>query len=103
MSEEMRCYVCKKDVDPEVSDDGTMSYCPICQTGYYNISYAAYMREQADEAAVLSEFENETRPNVVRQLTQRTLDGAKAEPKISICGHGIVPAEDCYICFPPRR
>lgn len=76
MSEQMRCSICKKDVEPEVSDDGTMSYCPICHTGYHNISYEALMREQADEAAVLSEFENETSPKIVRQLTPRAVDGA---------------------------
>jgi hypothetical protein len=74
MSEEMRCSVCKKDVEPEI-DDGSMSYCPICHTGYHNISYEALMREQADEAAVLSEFENETHPYLSRQLTQRAADG----------------------------
>ena len=78
MSEEMRCSVCKKDVEPEVSDDGSMSYCPICHTGYHNISYEALMREQADEAAVLSEFENEAHPYLSRQLTQRAPDLGQA-------------------------
>lgn len=60
MPEKLYCSVCKKDVDPEVYYDGAISYCPICHTGYREISYEALMREQADEAAVLSEFENET-------------------------------------------
>lgn len=24
-------------------------------------------------------------------------------PQYDICGHGVVPAKDCYICFPPRH
>lgn len=93
MSEQMRCSICKKDVDPEVSDDGTMSYCPICRTGYHNISYAALMREQADEATVLSEFENETSPKVARQLTPDAADSCKAcgKPKVS----GLCANKEC--------
>lgn len=62
-TEKLYCVVCKKEVDAEVYDlDGKVSYCPICHNGYREVSYEAHMRELADEAAVLSEFENETRP-----------------------------------------
>ncbi len=39
---------------------------------------------------------------IATQLTPRAADGWES-PQYDICGHGIVPAKDCYICFPTRR
>ncbi len=81
-TEKLHCTVCKKEVDAEVYDlDGKVSYCPICHTGYREISYEAHMRELADEQAVLSEFENETHPNVVRQLTRAVHSTGGTHPR----------------------
>ena len=33
----------------------------------------------------------------------RAADGWEESPQYDIGGHGIVPAKDCYICFPTRR
>jgi uncharacterized Zn finger protein (UPF0148 family) len=92
MSEKMYCSVCKTDVDPEVYDDGTISYCPICHTGYREVSYEAHMRELADERAVLSEFENETHPYLSAPANKGLqADGAKRPAEMIECGNCGVP------------
>ena len=75
MPEKMYCPKCKKDVEPEILEwDGIVEFCPICRTGYREVSYEAHVRELEDEHAILSEFENETHPYLSRQLTMRPAD-----------------------------